>query len=230
MNEEFARTLALLRREKGVGQREAAKALGISQALLSHYENAAREPGFQFLIQACDYYNVSADFLLGRTLDRNGTVITPDDLFDVRSSRDSHIRKNSVIALLTKKLLLNSIGALFDLLAMTGSRRAIQAASCYLSDAIYKVFRLLHQANPKNDPNFFSVSSRHFMAGLTEADMKCAEVALADALEEAETLPDMSNDALRENFPELYSSLLNVLHSCGERMLRLQKHLEDPES
>ena len=50
-----------------LSQRAAAAALGISQALLSHYENGAREPGLAFLCRACDYYGVSADYLLGRT-------------------------------------------------------------------------------------------------------------------------------------------------------------------
>ena len=36
MKSEFSRTLSLLRQEKGVSQRAAAQALGISQALLSH--------------------------------------------------------------------------------------------------------------------------------------------------------------------------------------------------
>ncbi len=49
MNEEFSRTLSLLRQEKGVSQRTAATALGISQALLSHYENGIREPGLPFV-------------------------------------------------------------------------------------------------------------------------------------------------------------------------------------
>ena len=45
----------------------AAVELGISQALLSHYENGAREPGLGFVCRACDYYGVSADYLLGRS-------------------------------------------------------------------------------------------------------------------------------------------------------------------
>ena len=35
---DFSRTLALLRREKKISQRAAAGDLGVSQALLSHYE------------------------------------------------------------------------------------------------------------------------------------------------------------------------------------------------
>ena len=60
-------------RNKGVSQRTAAGVLGISQALLSHYENGIREPGLTFVVKACDYYGVSADYLLGRTLTRDGT-------------------------------------------------------------------------------------------------------------------------------------------------------------
>ena len=58
MNAEFSRTLSLLRQEKGVSQRTAAGVLGISQALLSHYENGIREPGLTFVVKACDYYGV----------------------------------------------------------------------------------------------------------------------------------------------------------------------------
>ena len=67
MNQRFTRALADLRREKGVSQRQAAKDLAISQALLSHYENGIREPGLAFVVRACDYYGVSADYLLGRS-------------------------------------------------------------------------------------------------------------------------------------------------------------------
>ena len=67
MSERFNDILSRLRHEKGVSQREAAAELGISQALLSHYENGVREPGLAFLAQACDYYGVSTDYILGRS-------------------------------------------------------------------------------------------------------------------------------------------------------------------
>ncbi len=63
----FSDTMAALRRDRGLSQRAAAADLRISQALLSHYENGAREPGLDFVCRACDYYGVSADYLLGRT-------------------------------------------------------------------------------------------------------------------------------------------------------------------
>lgn len=67
MERNFCAVLSELRRSRGLSQRSAASDLGISQALLSHYENGAREPGLNFVCRACDYYGVSADYLLGRT-------------------------------------------------------------------------------------------------------------------------------------------------------------------
>ena len=61
----FASTMSELRKSRGLSQRTAAADLHISQALLSHYENGAREPGLGFVCRACKYYGVSADYLLG---------------------------------------------------------------------------------------------------------------------------------------------------------------------
>ncbi len=63
----FSEAFSRLRRERGISQRQAAADLGMSQALLSHYENGIREPKLDFIVKACEYYNVSADHLLGRT-------------------------------------------------------------------------------------------------------------------------------------------------------------------
>ena len=68
----FAKNLSELRRRSGLSQRKAAADLKISQALLSHYENGAREPGLGFVCRVCDYYNVTADYLLGRSSNPNG--------------------------------------------------------------------------------------------------------------------------------------------------------------
>ena len=65
----FPDILTALRSERGISQRKAAADLGISQALLSHYENGLREPRLDFVVRVCDYYGVSADYMLGRSFD-----------------------------------------------------------------------------------------------------------------------------------------------------------------
>ena len=228
MNAEFSRTLSLLRQERGVSQRTAAGALGISQALLSHYENGIREPGLAFVVRACDYYGVSADFLLGRTLTRDGTTIAPEELYDLSDEKDNSMR-GSVLALLSKKLLVNSVGMLFDLLGKTGRKEAINAAADYLGTAVYKMFRHLYRADGSKNEDFFSVPARQFMAGVATADMICTEAQYVDALaahvKEKGSFPPMHNDALMENYPGLYQSLLQIVHNTGERINRaIQSH------
>lgn len=76
MGRTFPETLSLLRRQRNISQRQAAAELCISQALLSHYENGAREPGLGFVCRACDYYGVSADYLLCRSQQPNAPQST----------------------------------------------------------------------------------------------------------------------------------------------------------
>lgn len=72
MSADFALRLADLRKEKNISQKEAASCLGVSQALLSHYEKGIRECGLDFLKKVCDYYDVTSDYLLGLTDSRHG--------------------------------------------------------------------------------------------------------------------------------------------------------------
>lgn len=67
MERKFPIILCELRKERGLSQKEAAAMLGVSQALLSHYEKGIRECGQEFLIKVADFYDVSCDYLLGRT-------------------------------------------------------------------------------------------------------------------------------------------------------------------
>ena len=70
----FSETMSALRKSRRLTQRQAASDLNISQALLSHYENGAREPGLQFVCRACDYYGVTADYLLCRSDNPDSTA------------------------------------------------------------------------------------------------------------------------------------------------------------
>lgn len=234
-NVHFSRSLSLLRQEKGVSQRQAARALGISQALLSHYENGAREPGLTFVARACDYYNVSADFLLGRTLTRDGATISdPEGLYDASGERDNVLR-GSVLALLSKKLLVNSVGVLFDLLGKLGNKDAIRAAADYLGGAVYTLFRRLYAANPDNREDFFNLSEAQFQGGAVRGDMIYAEAEYAQALavkDKEHTPPEISNDVLAAAYPATYQSLFQIVHNTGKRIngqeeiRRLQREAE----
>ncbi len=61
----FAERLKELRLEKGIGQEQLAKELGVGKATISLWENALREPKLYGLITVAQYFGVSIDYLAG---------------------------------------------------------------------------------------------------------------------------------------------------------------------
>ncbi|MBQ9553267.1 MAG: helix-turn-helix transcriptional regulator [Clostridia bacterium] len=56
-----------LREDHDKTQQEIAALLGTSQTMYARYERGANELPVHHLILLCDYYNVSADYFLGRS-------------------------------------------------------------------------------------------------------------------------------------------------------------------
>ena len=56
-----------LRKQRKISQVRLAIDLNLSQNSISRYENGEREADYTTLIRIADYFNVSIDYLLGRT-------------------------------------------------------------------------------------------------------------------------------------------------------------------
>ena len=56
-----------IRKAKGISQLKLALDLNTNQNTISRYETGEREPGIAELIKIADYFNVSLDYLLGRS-------------------------------------------------------------------------------------------------------------------------------------------------------------------
>lgn len=82
----FSANLSALRRDKNLSQKQAAEELGISQALLSHYEKGIRECNLDFVKKVADYYDVTADYLLGLTDSKQKM----SELFDTQAIPADH--------------------------------------------------------------------------------------------------------------------------------------------
>lgn len=63
----FNETLKALRLERGILQKELAQTLHLSIGTLSNYENGVHQPDLTTLCRLADFYQVSVDYLLGRT-------------------------------------------------------------------------------------------------------------------------------------------------------------------
>lgn len=66
-NSPFAKSIRSLMEERGMTQDELAQAVGRTRQTVSQYVNGISEPGYDTLVKIADSFNVSVDFLLGRT-------------------------------------------------------------------------------------------------------------------------------------------------------------------
>lgn len=67
MNVCFGERLRSLRTDAGLTQNQLAKKLQTTQRRISHLESGKIEPDLEFLWQVCEYFNTSADYMIGRT-------------------------------------------------------------------------------------------------------------------------------------------------------------------
>ena len=59
--------LAELRKAKNLTQKQLAQALNLSETGIQNYENSRRKPAYDVLIALADFFDVSIDYLVGRT-------------------------------------------------------------------------------------------------------------------------------------------------------------------
>lgn len=81
----FKDRLKQLRREKNLTLDEMEKASGITKSSLSKYETGQRHPRLELLQILADFFEVSVDYLIGKTDDRNTAVLEhiPDVLREI---------------------------------------------------------------------------------------------------------------------------------------------------
>ncbi|MGM1048623.1 DNA-binding transcriptional regulator, XRE-family HTH domain [Paenibacillus uliginis N3/975] len=63
----YGNRIAELREKRGWTQEELATTVGITRAALSHYEKNRRKPDFETLTRLADRFDVTIDYLIGRT-------------------------------------------------------------------------------------------------------------------------------------------------------------------
>jgi len=231
MNPNFPRIISLLRREQKLSQKQVAADLGISQALLSHYEKGIRECGLDFVVKVADYYSVSCDYLLGRSPDRNGALLNIEDLpVPEDAGRESASGSVGLMVMLNKKLISNSIYVLFDLLAKTKCRQLINQVSSFLLISVYRMFRVVFLTENKNPEKLFSVPGS-LAGGYADAAMNiceanaraiaCGEVKeLASLGDIDEVTPvNINTQLISEQYPLFAASLLNLIKNSEEKLV-----------
>ncbi|HCB94655.1 MAG TPA: XRE family transcriptional regulator [Ruminococcus sp.] len=220
LNKDFPRIITFLRKERGLSQKQVAADLGISQALLSHYEKGIRECGLDFLVRAAEYFEVSCDYLLGRTVQRRLAAVTADDIPE--SDEIRHIKGN-MINQINKKLLMNTTTVIFDLLAQIGDKRLTNAVSNYLMSAEYQIFRTIYCSEENNTQSMFSITKNRYKA-LTSASMML-DLEIIDSVIERNTLSlSLSPDIISTYFKGGAASLFNLIQLSERNIKGIAQH------
>ena len=198
MNVSFPKRIVLLRKERGLSQKSVAEDLGISQALLSHYEKGIRECGLDFLCKIADYYQVSVDYLLGRTRAKRSshTAAVPDP-----SSMSAYQR-------LSESLLL-----LYDYLDTCKNKSLADQLFQFLQLAVYRAARILAAETDSLFGLPAPIASAAADAAMTcmEANLTC----LAARLPARGHLPD-NESILQRQYPQSAESLLALIQTCEQ--------------
>lgn len=218
MNKDFPRIMTLLRKERGLSQKQAAADLEVTQALLSHYENGKRECGLDFLVRAADYYKVSVDYLLGRSPMSTGASISENELPDSTDAEKYEGSPSGLSVFFQKKLLTNSIEILFSLLIKTKNSELSKALYSYISLAVYRCFRMVHSAGRENDDHAFSIPEDK-VAGLTSAALSVEDIhARAACLTGGSEDEKITNARLEQEYAKQAAALLSVVNSSEKTL------------
>lgn len=207
MNNYFPRMITLLRKEKRISQKQAAKELEISQALLSHYEKGIRECGLEFLVKIAAYYGVSCDYLLGKTNVRESAETQKE-----KSPRRSDRYTPEETKILRGILAALRLGEHFS------SKDLNEELARYFKICIYKTFRSLYSANSSNPKEFFSLDPKTYSADLSASMIRCENAIDRLARGEsvygklaAESAPELTSELMRQRRPEYAEAIESII-------------------
>ena len=205
--------------------------MGISQALLSHYEKGIRGCSLEFVLKVADYYDVSCDYLLGRTAQRNGATISLNEIPDDQDGEDRPVSISALLPTLNKKLLTNSLNIIYSILENVGNKGLTNEVSAYLMLSVYKVYRSIYSANDKNPDSFFAIPE-HLCKYLIDSSQNIAEGSINAILNgqklhkneipvSEEKLPVLSPDELSKNYPKSAAGLYNLVQNVENKIVTM---------
>lgn len=95
----FSKRLRKLRKERGLTLDQLANKLGTTKSTLSRYETGKREPKLDLVNELANFFDVSVDYILGRTDIKNPDIDIPDGVRELLSKEENEF----IIDLLNKE-------------------------------------------------------------------------------------------------------------------------------
>jgi transcriptional regulator with XRE-family HTH domain len=210
MDTAFSRRLTMLRKEQQLSQRQAAEQLGISQALLCHYERGNREPGLDFLLHASRVYKVSTDYLLGCSSQRDPSHLS--EPFPDEESLKDHPTQTMPSAQLGRRLLINAIYVLVDWIGQWKDTQLTVSSVAFLEQAVSMVCSEVNAHCQGSLNAYFSNSEDRIQEDCATLLLLHGRMCRAmNAVEKSEELFFSETD-FREKYPDSSPGFLAVLH------------------
>lgn len=216
MDNKFAKRMTALRKDHGWSQKKAAEKLGISQALLSHYEKGIRECGLNFIIKAANVYSVSADYLLGITKFKNQTNTEQDIDYinaDLQELPKLQLGRNQII---------QSLNILYSITARIGNSKIQTDFNNLWYSQIYKTARIL-------DSSLSNTLSDIFILPTLQGILNSKSIEDQAILNLNRTITSMKIDQsitkkmLKKEYPNNAKSLLLVVETIEDIAKKAEK-------
>ena len=103
---DFSKRLKSLRKSNGITQKQLSTSIGVTERAIVAYESGKMKPAFDAINALADYFDVSTDYLLGRTDNKNlhhvkeldeikilSSESVSDIIFQTRTHHDETIKK-----------------------------------------------------------------------------------------------------------------------------------------
>ena len=154
--------LKKIRKDKNLRQIDLASSLGLAQTTIANYEQGTRFPNEKTLSQIADFFNVSLDYLLGRS----DTLINNEAI--TYQQRD--INENTEFLLLRKKyfdFVLSGDKDLATKLILDAARNKFSVRDIYF----YVLERSLKEVGRLWEMNIMDISQEHYFSNVTQQIM-----------------------------------------------------------
>ena len=202
MKNQFGKTISLLRRQNGWSQKETALKLGISQALLSHYEKGIRECGLDFLIKASKVFNCPTDYLLGIS-DSQNTAGNDTDSISADFKALPKFEKSRTDAV-------NTLNLLYSITVRLGNPEICKDFNKIINSDIYSLLRAF-ETRYFNDEIFETISKEsEFNANKIKYN---AFSSIFNRFENENINLNLTAETLSKEYPICSKSLSNIINS-----------------
>ncbi len=215
MNKEFGRILSFLRKEKGYSQKKVSADLEISQALLSHYEKGIRECGLDFLVKVADYFDVSTDYLLGRTVTPAGLNAQIDEN-DIEYNEEN---LSNTYCLINRKVNADTNAFIYSTLSDINSKKISKHISEYLNSAEYICLRKIFSICDDTEDEIFSIPfdiAQTFSTASMSVNLSNISKLTAEQKDKIKT--ELSSRIVAQKYPNYYSSMYNLIRNVEKNL------------